>query len=140
MFNTAVISKPSEPRYLSGFQLSFHLRSSSLGMETFQRYKHLVVRTNALPFIRASGSKRVIRSAQSWAEGTSSVSYPLGNLPYRQRSGFSSAGEGLYPTKVNLIIPETVGPFHDLRFSYKLIRQASAGATIHWMTGCVLQR
>ena len=48
-------------------------RSSSLGEETFKRYKHLIVEANNLPFIRTSGSKRVIASAQSWTKGGSHV-------------------------------------------------------------------
>ena len=66
--NTVPISKPLG-QISDGIPTFRPPRSYSLGEETFNRYSHLVVGTGNLPFVRASGSKRVISSAQSWVKG-----------------------------------------------------------------------
>jgi hypothetical protein len=119
------------------FQRRIPPRSFSLGAETFRRYKHLVTGGNDSPFIRASGSKRVIASAQNWAKGNASVSIHPCSCANKPRAGFSVASETLYPAKVNLIIPEAVGPFRCPHFDSTLIYPASVGATTLWMMGCV---
>ena len=95
--------------FLSAILIFIASRTSSLGAETFKRYKHLVG-THTLPFIRASGSKRVILSAQNWTKGGMLFHIPQAVKAYSQMSGFSSASEVLYQPTVDLIIPEAVGP------------------------------
>ncbi|KAF9645613.1 phosphoglycerate mutase-like protein [Thelephora ganbajun] len=66
-------------------------QSYALGEETFKRYRTLVSGSGNVPFVRASGSKRVVLSARNWT------------------LGFSAASEETYHSKVNLVIPETPG-------------------------------
>lgn len=47
-------------------------RAKFTGKETFLRYPDLVSEDN-LPFVRASGSTRVIDSATNWTQGTSNL-------------------------------------------------------------------
>jgi hypothetical protein len=47
-------------------------RSYIAGQEVYGRYSHLVKPKN-LPFVRASGSERVIDSATNWTAGESYV-------------------------------------------------------------------
>jgi len=63
-------------------------QSYALGKETFKRYRSLIAQSSHLPFVRTAGSKRVVLSAQNWTHG------------------FSVASHGVYPTKVDLVIPE----------------------------------
>ncbi|KAK2464684.1 hypothetical protein APHAL10511_003260 [Amanita phalloides] len=58
------------------------------GKETFSRYPKLVSQDN-LPFVRASGSRRVIDSATNWT------------------LGFAQASEYLYQPKLNVILDES---------------------------------
>jgi hypothetical protein len=66
----------------------FTCRSFKAGQLTFERYRHLV-NDSAIPFVRASGSDRVVQSATNWT------------------AGFATASSELYIPTLNLIIPET---------------------------------
>lgn len=62
-------------------------QSYALGKDTFIRYRNLI-ESGGLPFVRATGSKRVFSSAQNWT------------------LGFSAASERTYSAEVNVVIPE----------------------------------
>ena len=47
------------------------VRSHALGEETFQRYRSLLSENADGPFVRASGSERVVLSARNWTLGAS---------------------------------------------------------------------
>ncbi|THH31094.1 hypothetical protein EUX98_g3091 [Antrodiella citrinella] len=49
-------------------------QSYDAGIEAFQRYTHLITEEN-IPFVRASGSERVIVSAMNWTQGFSAASF-----------------------------------------------------------------
>ncbi|TCD68638.1 hypothetical protein EIP91_010293 [Steccherinum ochraceum] len=49
-------------------------QSFDAGVEAFGRYTHLISKDN-IPFVRASGSERVIVSAQNWTQGFAAASF-----------------------------------------------------------------
>lgn len=63
------------------------IRSFSAGKVAFKRYAHLV-KPGQLPFVRASGSERVVLSATNWTEG------------------FSLASHHVYSPKLSVILSE----------------------------------
>ncbi|KAG2116782.1 acid phosphatase [Suillus clintonianus] len=63
-------------------------QSFQSGAEIYHRYGHLVDH-HTLPFVRASGGDRVVKSAANWT------------------AGFADASEQLYHPSVSVIIPET---------------------------------
>ncbi|KAG2142802.1 histidine phosphatase superfamily [Suillus bovinus] len=63
-------------------------QSFQSGAEIYHRYEHLV-NDHMLPFVRASGGDRVVKSAVNWTEG------------------FADASGQLYHPSVSVIIPET---------------------------------
>ena len=44
-------------------------RSLQAGEESYKRYKHLISKKD-VPFVRAASSKRVVKSARKWTQGT----------------------------------------------------------------------
>lgn len=44
-------------------------RSLQAGEESYARYKHLISEKD-VPFVRAASSKRVVKSARKWTQGT----------------------------------------------------------------------
>lgn len=127
--------KHGAKEYVIGFEISllnFHLslslsvRSYALGKETFRRYQNLLSESGDVPFVRASGSKRVVLSARNWTLGKSPFSRTASSIWIISSVGFSAASKGTYPASVNLIIPETVGRNFVLRVSNKRLRSSAA--------------
>jgi hypothetical protein len=87
-----------------------HRRAKFTGKETFLRYPYLVSEDN-LPFVRASGSQRVIDSATNWTLGMSY--FPATKLSSHHHQGFTEASNHIYHAKLNLILDESVSSlFH----------------------------
>ena len=73
-------------QYVIGFEIShlpsnvypcsLSVRSYDLGRETFKRYRSLLAKSGHVPFVRASGSKRVVLSARNWTHGAFLICKP----------------------------------------------------------------
>lgn len=80
--------KHGAKEYVIGFEISLSnfsppslsVRSYALGEETFRRYQNLLSETGDVPFVRASGSKRVVLSARNWTLGESPFSRTVSSI------------------------------------------------------------
>ena len=85
-------------------------RSYDAGQEVYTRYASLVD-ADRLPFVRASGSDRVIESASNWTAGTSIFTEMKSTSPLMVMGillGFGAASNGVYVPALSVIISEKV--------------------------------
>jgi hypothetical protein len=93
---------------LSCYSRGVH-RSRRAGAEHFARYSHLVS-SHDLPFVRASGSERVVLSATNWTEGMA-CAFRSHHDPTNCKGGkgFALASHGQFKPQLSVIIQEGPG-------------------------------
>lgn len=98
-------------------------RSYASGQEVFVRYSSIVDAEN-LPFVRASGSERVIQSATNWTAGTchcGGIVVRASTHVHQTYSGFAAASNDVYAPVLSVIISEKVCNPAELAYSRLLI-------------------
>ena len=88
--------------YVIGFEIplchqtftpALSVRPYALGKETFKRYRSLFAKGDHLPFVRASGSKRVVLPARNWTRGMFPICNPNRGLHVDHSSRMSLGGD-----------------------------------------------